>query len=306
VTFALIEQRIDGTGQATFDFERPIGAYVYGIRKFCLTSGTPGAAMQDFGISYTPAYGTGVGYTQVTLQQKISAGMDPATTYAYVTVLAFLGGSTPQDVLLGNQQGMPLGVSGSQLVPNNPPAIGCPVLGGFSLVAQSTTADLDGIGVAVGMTCWPGDSGSTFSPVGTGELLGNSAVSGTIDIGHIIAGRAEPGIWLAAISLDSPNTTLAVPLAVPAGDTLAGAVVFVQSYYAQFDVSNPPIPDFVSLTVGADGVAVSGTTVSGSFQIDYQGLCQEVRSPSSEGSYVAQWPATVTLTVGSAVVVGIA
>jgi hypothetical protein len=302
VTFALIEQRIDGTGQATFDFGRPIGAYVYGIRKFCLTSGTPGASMQDFGISYTPADGTGVGYTRVTLQQNISAGMDPANTYAYVTVLAFLGGSTPQDLLLGNQRGMPLGVSGNQLAPNNPPATSCAVLGGFSLVAQSTTADLDGIGAAVGMTCWPGDSGPTFSPVGTGELLGNSAVSGTIDIGHVIAGRAQPGIWLAAISLDSPGETFTVPF----GGTIAGAAVFLQSYYAQFDVSNPPIPDFISLTVGADGVAVSGTAVSGSFQIDYQGLCHEVRSPSGEGSYVAQWPATVTLTVGSAVVVGVA
>ena len=168
MTFALIEQRIDGNNQATFDFGQPIGAYVYGIRQFCLTSGTPGAAMQDFGISYIPADGTGVGYTQVTLQQRISAGMDPAKTYAHVTVLAFLGGLTPQDLLLGNQQGMPLGVSGNQLAPLHPPAISCAVLGGFSLVAQSTTADLDGIGAAVGMTCWPGNAAATFSPVGTG------------------------------------------------------------------------------------------------------------------------------------------
>jgi hypothetical protein len=301
VTFALIEQRIDGNDQATFDFGRLIGAYVYGIRQFCLTSGTPGAAMQDFGISYIPADGTGVGYTQVTLQQRVSAGMDPTNTYAYVTVLAFLGGATPQDLLLGNQQGMPLGVSGIQLTPLYPPAVSCAVLGGFSLVAQSTTADLAGIGAAVGMTCWPGNAGGTFSPVGTGELIGDSPASGTIDIGHIIVGREQSGIWLAALPLDAPSTTFAVPL----GGTVAAAAVFVQSYYAQFDVSNEGIPDFISLTAGADGIAVSGTTVSGSFQIDYQGHWQ-VNHSSPYGGWVDSGPATVTLTVGSAVVVGIA
>lgn len=290
MTFALIEQTISGNEQATFDFGQQIGAYVYGITKFFLVNGNQGGYLQDFGISYTPVDGTGVGYTQVTLQQQIAGGLSP-WTYADVAVLAFLGGTTPQDVLLGNQKGMPLGGSGNPITPLNPPAISCAVLGGFGLLFSSGTAAVYGIGAAAGMTCWPGSGATGFSPVGTAELTGPSAASGTIGVGHIIAGAGQPGIWLAAQSWNSTLSQTAA-FTVPLGGPVSSAAVLLQSFYAEFNPVLSPDSYLVSLTVGADGVAVSGNTVSGSLQIDYQGLDQGV-------------PSALEFAFGSAVVVGI-
>ena len=105
MTFAILTQRITGNSSATFDFSstgQPIGAMVYGLQQLSLVSGSPGAQVQNFGTSLSVAPGTGVGYSEVVLVQQIATGMDPSTTFADVSVLAFLGGANPPNVYLGN------------------------------------------------------------------------------------------------------------------------------------------------------------------------------------------------------------
>ena len=299
MTIAFIEQRIDGIAESTFDFSdfgQPIGAYVYGIRKFCLSGPPGGAALQQIGISYAPADGTGVGYSKVTLKQQVSEKMDLGNTYAYVGVLAFLGGSTPQHVLLGNEQGMSLGVSGGPVTPLNPPALSCAVLGGFNLIGVKDGARYSGIGAATGLTCWPGMGATAdLAPVCTGELLGDTAFGGTVDVGHVIADAAQPGIVAMPVWTQSPSATFSIPFT----GRISGAAIFVQSFFAMLDVTRTidpgQLPYFESLTVGADDIVIDpkNATVSCSFGVDYQ---------ANTDNETPVFPRTA----GSAIVIGLA
>ncbi|HEY6310765.1 MAG TPA: hypothetical protein VIY52_08145 [Streptosporangiaceae bacterium] len=204
MSFALASQRITGNSSYTFQFSSKIGCFVYGLQRFSLVPAglrMPGDRLPDFGLSYTVTSGSGRGFPEVEIIQHIGDGLDP-TTSADVTVLAYLGGAQPSDIILGNQT-MPMGVGGQPTMPAIPPVIGCAVLGGFTSSFTGGAKELIGIGAGAGIACLPGSS--NVAPVGFGALVGNAGFSGSVDAGLVLLGSStKDEISAAALGFTAP------------------------------------------------------------------------------------------------------
>jgi hypothetical protein len=299
VSFAIRSATITGNNSCTFDFSdqnQKIGAFVYGLQQFSLASGSsiPFKPPQSFGLSYSVSPQTGVGYSTVELTQQVASGLNPSYTNAEVIVIAFLGAPYPQNILLGNDDGVAMGGTGKQLTPYTAPAISCAALGGFSCAFASDSDALWGFGAGTGIACIP--AAVDVAPVGFGALLGGAGYSGTVDPGYIVLGSmVKPSLYAASLGCKTSTN----PYTETFGATLSACAVLIQSFYGQFavDESDGDPLDFVSLAVSASA-NLSGQTVSGQVLYSYNGRYWI----SNPGVWAG---ATVTSTVGSALVVGI-
>lgn len=272
--FAFVTQTIQGNNAGNFDFSSfnagSIGAFVYGLTEFYLVNGSPGAEIQNFALDFTVSPGTGVGYSTVTLQPQVSSDMYIDGCWATVTVMAWLGGDTPEGIYLGNTT-TNVGVAAQPIEIGFPPLYSCGVLAGFNLSFASDSSDLLGIGAGSGVACTPYNGSTSYiSPITSGVLTGDSAFSGSVNTGIICFTAPPSGLTFQMGTTVSPNGAVEMP----APDGVTDIWVFLQAFYAQFDIDTDPTPDLVSLQVGVTevGVSVWDNEVGVMVTVDFQGL----------------------------------
>jgi|GEM_PF-4904316 len=273
MSFAIVTQRVYGNNPATFDFsalnQGTIGALVYGIQQFYLNSGNEGGQLQNFGTSFSVASGTGVGHTKVVLDPQVSTGMNTGSCWADVAVLAWLGGTSPQGVYLDNPPPLAVGSMGSAIAPGFSPVLSSAAMSGFNLSFASDTSDLIGIGAGAGIasTSTPG----SIAPVAFGALTGYSSFSGTVDTGVLAFNDPNTsGVYFALTSTLTPNQS-SIDCTFPV--VISNALVFLQSFYVQFDPNTNPDFDLNSLQAGAGDIGIlnSGYEVTFTSTLSFSG-----------------------------------
>jgi hypothetical protein len=305
MSFALVTAPITGNGCHTFDFGSKIGSFVYGLQGLSLVPTNqkmrmPGLddELPHFGVAYTVAAESGVGYQEVTLTQQIAPGLDLSTA-ADVTVLAFLAGEAPSGVVLVNEPATMGSTGALQYPPENPPIVSCGVLGGFTSAFDAETTLLYGIGAGAGIACLPG-SPATVAPVGFGALQGggHQGFSGSVDAGLVLLDSTTTGeIGAEVFQFTAPSSSFSTQ---NLGFEVQSCAVLIQSFYTQFVASdNSTESDLIweSLSIQARGSA-SGERVVGSVDCTLGGnvWVSGNQNPSA---------ADVESTVGSVLIVGI-
>jgi hypothetical protein len=290
VPFAIISQTIVGNASATFDFSiynaGNIGAYVYGFSMLNIVNGTPGAQLQNFGITYYPQVETGIGYPTLGLTQSISDDLSPSSS-ATVSVIAFLGAENPSGINFGVQS-MAVGQTGPAYSPEYPPALAASVLSGFALSFGNDSSDLLGLGSGTGLVSVPGST--AMVPLADGVLLGDASYTGTADVGTLILDAMQTGIVFGSAQTIYPSQAVSNPF----DSSITNWVFLIQSFYAQFQITDPT-PDLVSLQVSGD------TTGAPQVSVSFGG--EHVAGTSGGGSRVT--PAVVNNTVASFLIVGV-
>jgi hypothetical protein len=295
--FALQTQRINGTNSVSFDFsslnQGNIASMVYGIQQFCLTSANQGAAIQDFGVSLTVGENTGA---SALMQQKLAGDMDPSQSWCDVIVLAWLGGANPQNILLRYDSIAVGTASNNPQILENPPIVSTCVLNGFQLSFAASDSNFLAMGASAGAAMTPAQE---VTAVASGSLIGDSPFSGTIGTGLIALSPNS----LSALNIACAHGALgaggncSTSIYPSLGSSLSAAAIFIQSFYAQFDIGTQPSPDFTTITAGAYDVSINGGTVDAQVAVTIQG---EVVT-----GYGDSTPAKVTSSIMSYLVVGL-
>jgi hypothetical protein len=241
-------QEITGNSSTTFTFPGDIapGGYMYGFSQLNLNAGEAGDSQQAFSISLSDDGGGGS--NSVTVTQKLN-GFNTSSS-SYVTCLAALGESLPNNLFFGNTVQTPIGTvaTTNPISPTGPLAVATAALSGFSL-SFGEKSDMDGIGASVGVAMNPD---GTLGLLGTASLIGdedgidpNSTVTGSILVITTPIGSAGVGVYMQETTGTGEHLWQYVLW------DATELAVFLQSFYAQFPIIDGiDTPTFTSLSVG--------------------------------------------------------
>ena len=289
MSLALQTQKIPGNDTATFTFDAAIGAYVYAIQQLDLWS--YGMRFQRIGVALAPQ-GGGVGSNELTLAQTILLdGVDLPMTSTEVTVLAWLGQENPPGIFMQNQSGIAVG-GVSQALPTGgaAPLVAGAAIAGFDFTFASDDSDLLGVGVSCGAVqdVFAAD-GPAVRAVAQGTLLGSSSFSGSVDAALLALTTPQPGTAVDVVGIGSLNPTATSTVGPYLnGQTLGSAALFIQSFYAQFEIEQPS-SNMDELQIGSPAAGIqlnydqSGAiTYEGTQQLN--GTCEGNAGPYEDGA----------------------
>ena len=240
MSLALQTQKIPGNATATFTFGGSIGAYLYAIQQLNLYS--YGMRFQRIGVALAPQ-GGGVGSNELTLAQTILLdGVDLPMTWTEVTVLAWLGQENPAGIFMQNQSGIGVGdVSQPLATAGETPVVAGAAIAGFDFTFGSDDSDLLGVGVSCGAVQ---DVFATGGPavraLAQGTLTGSASFTGSVDAALLALTAPQPGTAVDLVGIGSlaPTATSQVGPYLD-GQTLGSAALFIQSFFAQFEIEQP-------------------------------------------------------------------
>jgi hypothetical protein len=289
MSLALQTQKIAGNDSATFTFDAAIGAYIYAIQQLDLW--TEGMRFQRIGVSLAPQ-GGGVGSNELTLAQTILLdGVDMLMTYSEVTVLAWLGQENPPGIFMQNQSGIAVG-GVSQALPTGgaAPLVAGAAIAGFDFTFASDDSDLLGVGMSCGAVQDVfAAEGPAVRAVAQGTLLGSSSFSGSVDAALLALTTPQPGTAVDVVGIGSLNPTATSTVGPYLnGQTLGSAALFIQSFYAQFEIEQPS-SNMDELQIGspAGGIQLNydqsgAITYEGTQQLN--GTCEGNSGPYEDGA----------------------